>query len=125
MFEPDGANRLRGENLWHLIEEVRYQFFSQSPETNRTRYRQASSARIVTIEVYAGLSFESRVAIVADLMRASEEMVLSRDARDVFAHSDTPQAYITDLVCEVVYQELMRDPEVIMEDESRAAMLKP
>jgi hypothetical protein len=122
MFDPDGANQLRGENLRRLIDEVRHEFFARSAQKIGDGYCQVNSARIVTIEVYVGLSVDAQIAIVTDIMRASDEIVFDRDAEDIFSRSDTPQAHITDLICEVVYQELMDDPQVIMEDESREAL---
>jgi hypothetical protein len=116
MFDPDGPNRLPGENLRHLVDEVRREFFSRGAQ----QYR--DSTRVVAIEVFDGLSVDAQVAIAADLVRADFGMVLDRDVEDIFKASDTPQAIVVDLVCEIVCQELFNDPIVVMENEHREAL---
>ncbi len=122
MCDPDGANQLQGESLRRLVREVRREFFTRGAEEIGDGYRQVNSARVVTIEVYDRLSIDAQIAIAADLMRANEEVVLRRDAEEVFTRSDTARACIADLICEVVYQELMDDPLVMMENENREAL---
>jgi hypothetical protein len=122
MFDPDNASQLQGASLRRFIDEVRCEFFGRLAREVGHAYQQINSARVVTIEVYDALSVDAQAAIAADVVRAKDEIVVVRNAEDVFARSDTPQAYIADLICEVVYQELMDDPSVAMEDESREAL---
>jgi hypothetical protein len=116
LFDPDGANQLPGENLRRLINEVRGEFFSRGARQS------TDSAQVVAIEVYDGLSVDAQVAVAADLLKSDYGTVLDRDVEDIFTASDTPQAIITDLICEIVCQELLCDPLVVMENEGREAM---
>jgi hypothetical protein len=122
MFNPDGANQLQGENLRRLVDEVRREFFARGTQGIRDRPRRISSARVVTIEVYDGLSIDAQAAITADALLANDEIILHGDGGDVFACSDTARAFVADLICEIVCQELMNDPLVVMENDSREAM---
>jgi hypothetical protein len=123
MFDPDGINQLRGGNVRRLVEEVRREFFARNAEEFSHGYQLVNSARVVAIEVYDRLSADAQVAIIADLMQADEQYVLQRNTGDIYARADTAQAHITDLVCELVYDQLMDDPLVVMENESREALL--
>jgi hypothetical protein len=120
MSNPDRAVRPRGEALCRLIDEVRREFFARG--SRHSDPTEDGSVRSVSIEVHDRLSIDAQLAVMADLVRYEAEIVLVRDAEDVFAASDTPRAYLADLTCEIVYQELMSDPVVMMEDESRAAL---
>jgi hypothetical protein len=122
MVDPDNASQLHGASLRRFIDEVRREFFARRAREVGDGYQQINSARVVTIEVYDDLSVDAQAAIAADVVRAKDEIVLIRNPEEVFTRSDTPQAYIADLICEVVYQELMDDPSVVMEDESREAL---
>lgn len=122
MFNPDDANQLQGENLRCLIEEVRREFFARSAQGVEDKPRRDSSARVVSIEVYDGLSINAQVAITADVLLANEEIVLERDGDDIVSCADTARSFIADVVCEIVFQELMNDPLVAMENDSREAM---
>jgi hypothetical protein len=122
MFDPDNASLLHGASLRSFIDEVRCEFFARRAREVGHGYQQVNSTRVVTIEVYDDLSVDAQAAIAADVVRAKDEIVLIRNAEEVFTSSDTPQAYIADLICEVVYQELMDDPSVVIEDESRKAL---
>jgi hypothetical protein len=122
MFNPDGANQLQGENLRRLVNEVRREFFARSAQGIRDRPRRINSARIVATEVYDGLSINAQAAITADVLLANEQIVLERDGVDIVSCADTARSFVADVVCEIVYQELMNDPVVVMEDESREAM---
>jgi hypothetical protein len=122
MWDPDGANHSRGENLQRLVREVRQEFFARDARESGRGYQQINSTRVVTIEVYDRLSVDAQIAVAEDLMRASDEVLLHRSAEEVFSRSDTPQACIADLICELVYQELMDDPLVIMENEARESL---
>lgn len=124
MFNPDRANHLQGKNLRRLIEEVRKEFFARSAgEIDDDGDGQVNFLRVVIIEVYADLSTDARIAVLADVMRATEEIVFDRGAKDIYSRSDTLQAHITDFICEIVYQELMNDPAVMIESENREALL--
>ncbi len=122
MFDPDSANHLKGSNVRCLLEEIRIEFFARGAHEVGDGYRQINSARLVTIDVYDRLSIHAQVAILADLVRDNEQLVPEREAAEIFATADTVRAYVGDLVCEVVHAELMRDPLVAMEDESRETL---
>jgi hypothetical protein len=124
MFDPDGANQPRGDNLRRLVNEVRREFFERGAHEVSDGYWLVNSARVVAIEVYDRLSIEAQIRVVVDLMQTNAQYVLSRDTADIFARSDTTQAHIADLICEVVYEELMKDPLVAMENESREALFR-
>jgi hypothetical protein len=121
-MNPDGPNQLQGEHLRRLVQEARNEFFLRSPRKVGGGYEQINSARIVIVEVYSRLSIDAQVAIVSDVMRASEELVLDRNPDAIFATSDTPQAFITDLLCELIYQQLMDEPLVAFEEAAREAL---
>jgi len=121
-LDPDGANQLQGESLQRLVDEVRSEFFARNALDVGPGYEQVNSARVVAIEVYDRLSVDAQVAIAAELVRANEEVLLEREALEIFTTSDSPRSHIADLICEVVYQELMDDPLVLMENETREAL---
>jgi uncharacterized membrane protein len=123
VFDPDGVNQVQGENLRRLIEEVRRVFFmrSASRQIGET-CSHINSISVVAIEVYEALSTDARLAIVADVMRAAEDVVLERDSEEIVSCSDTARSFIADLLCEIVYQDLMNDPLVMAEEESRQAL---
>jgi hypothetical protein len=118
MFDPSSSS-IEGAHLRRLVDEVRRDFFSRDAMDVGDGYQQVNSARVVTSEVLGQLSIDAQTAIAADLMRAVNETVLQRDADEIFTRADTAQAHITDLICEVVYQELMTDPIVARENKSR------
>jgi hypothetical protein len=115
VFDPDGANQLPGESIRRLVNEVRREFFS------RGEGRSSDSIQVVAIEVYDGLSVDAQATVATDLLQDCD-VVLDRNAEEIFAASDTPQAIIVDLICEVVCHELSGDPLVVMENENREAM---
>jgi hypothetical protein len=115
VFDPDGANQLRGEHVRRLVNEVRREFFARVPSCPE------SSTRVVAIEVLDELSVEAQVAVAGDILREDGSIALKREAEEIFAVSDTPQAVLVDLICEVVCQELLSDPVVLIENEMREA----
>ncbi len=123
MFDPDAVHEFQGESLRRLVEEVRRVFFSRSAaRTISESCRHINSISVVANEVYEGLSIDAQVAIAVDVMRASEDIVLERDSEDIVSSSDTARSFVADLICEIVYQELMNDPLVVAEEESRQAL---
>jgi hypothetical protein len=121
-MNPDGPNHLQGEHLLRLVQQVRNEFFLRAPRDVGNGYEQINSARVVTVEVYGRLSVDAQVAILADVMRSNEELTFDRNPEAIFATSDTPQTFITDLLCELVYQQLMDEPRVAFEEAAREAL---
>jgi hypothetical protein len=119
MSDPDSANLLRADNLQRLVDEVRREFFDRRAREVGTNYEQVNSVRLVTIEVYDRLAAEAQAAIASDIVCSQDEIALVRDPADIFRRSDTPQAHIADLICEIVYQQLLNEPAVAMENEYR------
>jgi hypothetical protein len=123
MFDPDGVQLLQGESLRRLVAEVRHVFFSRSAaRTIGESCRHINSISVVANEVYEGLSIDAQVAIAADVMRATDDIVLERDSQDIVSCSDSARSFVADLICEIVYQQLMNDPLVVAEEESRQAL---
>jgi hypothetical protein len=118
----DAGNQIQGDSLRRLVGEVYREFFDRATRSISGGCLQVNSIRVAAVETYSRLSIDAQVAVVADLMRSTDEIVLERSAIDIFDRSDTPHAHITDLICEVVCQELMNDPVVAMENESREAL---
>ena len=115
----DRPRVIEGGDLRLLIKEVRREFFARAACETFGDTQQINSVRVVAIEVFDGLSVEAQLAVVADLVRVDQEPILHRSTEDIFAASDSPLAFIADLVCEVVWQVLMDDPVVPMENEER------
>lgn len=115
MFDPDSANQLPGEHVRRLVDEVRREFFARVPSCPD------SFTRVVTIEVLDDLSVDAQVAVAGDILREEGSLALKREAEEIFATADTPQAVLVDLICEVVCQELLNDPVVLIENEMREA----
>jgi len=120
MLDPDKATRAEGDHLDRLIQEVKREFFARSASTSfEGGFREANTLRVVAVEVLEGLALEAQIATLSDLFLRNECLVLRRDAADIFVTADSPAGVLTDLVCEVVWQLLIEDPLIQMEDEAR------
>jgi len=112
---------VEGSALVDLILGVRDAFLAGgSPEPQDGE--PMNCVRLVAIDMFDGMSITQQIAVLRDLLDGNAGLVLDRDETDVFAYSDTPAAYMTDLVCEVVRQVLARDPVIRREDERRIGL---
>jgi hypothetical protein len=118
----DVADRMQGENLQRLVKEVHREFAEKRTRRVGDGCVQVVSVRVAAVEAYSRLPTDVQVAVMVDVMRNAHDRVLSRRAADIFSRADTLDAYFTDLICEVVSQELMNDPIVMMENESREVL---
>lgn len=117
-----GYSYVEGADLARFVLEVRNEFVSRLPFGSDDT-RRPNSVRLVAIDLLASKTTDEQLAILRDLIDANHGLVLTReDDRDVFAYSDTPGAYLADLVCEVVCQILGRDPSIRDEDDRRLAL---
>lgn len=109
---------LEGDALAEFIFAVRDGFVT-SEACARDDAHQANSMRLVALDVFEGKSLDERLRVVRDLLASNLELVITRDSREIFAHADTPAAFISDLACEVACQVLARDPAMRAEDGRR------
>lgn len=122
MLELACVTEVEGQSLLALIDAVRRTFLARDPYEQRPSGRRlANSVRLVTVETFDGLSRREQVAVVEDLLFGDQEVEFLRDPQAIFHASDSPASHAVDLVCEVVWQALMREPEIRIEDEIRAA----
>jgi hypothetical protein len=117
-----GCTYVEGVDLADLILEVRSEFFARLPyELDDTR--RPNSVRLVAIDVFEERSIDEQLAVVRDLIDANPAFTVARpEDRDIFAYADTAADYLTDLVCEVVWQVLGRDPSIREEDVRRVQL---
>jgi hypothetical protein len=117
-----GYSYVEGADLARFVLEVRDEFVSRLPFGSDDT-RRPNSVRLVAIDLLVSKTTDEQLAILRDLIDANHGLVLTReDDRDVFEYSDTPGAYVADLVCEVVCQILDRDPSIRDEDDRRLAL---
>ncbi len=106
-----------GAHLVGFALAVREQFLARPPwETGRP-----NSLRLIAIDLFEERSVTERLAVIGDLLERNPRLVLHREEREIFEHSDTPAAYLTDLVCEAVAQILEREQRICAEDRRRLA----
>ena len=110
-----------GSALVDLILKVRDAFLERGRNEGDDG-DQTNCVRLVAIDIFDGMSTPEQLAVLGDLLEGNAGLVLSRDETDIFAYSDTPAAYMADLVCEVVRQVLSRNPGIRSEDELRIAL---
>jgi hypothetical protein len=116
----DDLTYVDGDSLVAFILDVRSRFSagdgSDVPDDH------PDSVHLIAIEIFESLPADKQLAIVRDLLQANPSLLVKREGRDLFAYSDTPAAYLTDLVCEVTWQVLERDPTVSAEHHRRLAL---
>jgi hypothetical protein len=117
-----GAYRyVDGADLQRLILEIRTEFLARLPYGSDDMQR-PNSVRLVAIDIFEGKTADQQLSVLRDLLEVNPGLTIAReDDRDIFEYSDTPAAYLTDLVCEVVCQVLDRDPTIRDEDDRRMA----
>jgi hypothetical protein len=107
-----------GADLVDLILETRDEFIARLPyELDESR--RPNSVRLTAIDVFESKSTSGQLRILRDLFESNPGLIVARSSNAIFAHSDTPASYITDLVCEVVCQVLARDPAIRDENQRR------
>ncbi len=107
-----------GDALIDLIVEVRSRFERDLRDDSDEGPR-LESLHLVAIDVLEGKTTDEQLAVLRDLIDLNPGLRVARDSKGIFANSDTPAAYITDLVCEVVCQVLWRNPALRAEDKRR------
>jgi hypothetical protein len=117
----DSYTYVDGSSLVGLILEVRDEFLARSPFDGRAG-RRPNSVQAVAIDIYGGKQVDARLEVLRDLMERNGDLVLDRVADEMFVYSDTAPTYLTDLVCAVVGQVLLRDPTISTEDARRIAL---
>jgi hypothetical protein len=75
----------------------------------------------VALETFAKKARPDKLKILGDAIDADTDLPIERDATDIFVHASTAGAYLEDLICDIVYQELYKDVAVRAEDISRLA----
>jgi len=115
--------KVEGTALEKLIRAARDDYVScgayeETPEGCRT----PNNLRIIVIERFEAMSALERLSVVDDLLHRNHEVIVIRHQAEVFRDRDTPSTFITDLVCEVVWQALVCDPGLRIEDEIREAL---
>ena len=114
---------ITSENLLRFSEAVRTEYLRRQPYDDYSGgLRQTNTVRVVACQVLEQLPREEQLAVVWDLYTLDSVELLRDDPRDVFEASDSVGNHIFDLACEVVWQMLMRDIEIRVEDEIRTAL---
>jgi hypothetical protein len=108
-----------GAHLTRLILDVRDEFHAR-PGCDDALGRRPNTVRAVALDRYTSRSVNGKLAILRDLVERNADLLLTREPRDVFAHSDGPGTYLADLVREVVAEVLLRDPDIHAKDARRA-----
>jgi hypothetical protein len=114
---------LQGENLRRLTDAVRAEYWRRGPyESYAGGLLQPNTVRVVVCQLLEALGAAAQLAIVEDLYTLDSIELLRDDPREVFAAADSVASHIFDLVCEVVWQTLVADVEIRVEDEIREAL---
>lgn len=112
-----------GLSLQRLVDAVRSEFLNRPGyHQDAEGWKQVNSVRLVAVGVVDELSVEERLDVVGDLLRLNDDRILIRSHEAIFQASDAPETFITDLICEIVWQALMHDVEIRIEDEIRHAL---
>jgi hypothetical protein len=110
-----------GATLGRFLLDVRDEFWKRRPHDGGN-VRRPNSIRLVAIDVLEGKTNGERFSILSELIEANPDLIVAREGnRDIFEYSDTPADYVTDLICEVARQILVRDPTLRSEDDRRLA----
>jgi len=117
---PDSHTYVDGDALVTFILEVRRAFLAERPPVEADEHG-PNSIHLVAIDAFEARCTDDQLAIIKDLLAANSALIVSRRDEDMFQFSDTPAAYLTDLVCEVAYQILARDPSIAAEHHRRLA----
>jgi hypothetical protein len=114
---------VEGVALKRLIQAAREEYVSRRAYEETPRgYRTPNSLRIIIINRFEAMSATERLSVLDDLLHRNHEVILVRHQTEVFRDRDAPSSLIADLVCEIVWQALVCDPELRVEDEIREAL---
>jgi hypothetical protein len=117
------CSQVAGSGLVKMVNAARTAFLARDAyEEDPNGYRQVNALRLVIIETFERTSVNDQLAVLEDLLTLNHELVLMRGQDDICSSPESPQACITDLVCEVVWQALVCEPEIRVEDEIRHAL---
>jgi hypothetical protein len=120
---PSAYSYVDGDHLVAFVCEVRDVFEASRPGGDDDA-RRPNSVRLVAIDLFEGKTITQQLAVLRDLMEVNPGLIVERElGRDIFEYSDTPTAYITDLVCGIVCQILFRDQSVRELDYQRITRL--
>jgi len=118
---PGGAyTSVRGAALASLVHETHSTFLA-GPRATTYDPHLPNSLRLVALESFAKKTKRDKLRVLGDVVDADIDLPIERDASEIFVHASTAGAYIDDLVCELVCQELYKDAAVRVEDASRLA----
>jgi hypothetical protein len=84
--------------------------------------RQVNTIRIVACQVLESLPYDEQLAIIQDLYTLDSVELQRDNPHEIFAASDSIGSYLFDLACEVVWQMLVTNLEIRVEDEIRLAL---
>jgi len=114
---------VEGDSLLDFVESVRFEFRKRdaySSDPNGLRF--INSVRSIAVELFDLLSDDQKVVIVRDLIVGNDEILLLRPFVEVFETAGSPADYITDLICEIVWQVLMEEEDIRHEDKARQSL---
>jgi hypothetical protein len=124
MLDLEAYTEVDGSRLVGFIAAVRAEYLARKPyEELREDFRQVNSVRVVTLELFERLATAEQLGVIEDLLCHNGEVILVRSHAEIFRTADSPGTYIADVVCEVVWQALMREPAIRVEDEIREALV--
>lgn len=110
-------------NLLRFVEAVRTEYWLRQPYDDYSGgLRQTNTVRVVACQILERLPREEQLAVIRDLYELDSVELLRDDPREVFVTSDSIGNHIFDLACEVVWQMLICDIEIRVEDEIRMAL---
>jgi hypothetical protein len=111
------------KNLPRFIEAVRTEYWLRRPYDDYSGgLRQTNTVRVVACQTLERFSREEQLAVIQDLYTLDSVAFIRDDPREVFEASDSVGSHMFDLACEVVWQTLIRDVEIRIEDEIRMAL---
>lgn len=110
-----------GDHLVGFILKVREEFLRRGP-LERGEESRPNSLSLVAIDLFEGTSTDQQLEVLRNLLADNPGLLLTGSVEENFAHSDTAETYIVDLVCGVVRQVLMRDPGIAREEFRRVAL---
>ncbi len=118
-----GYGDLQGENLLRLARAVRREYWRRDPyEAYTGGLRQPNTVRVVACQLLEALPPARQLAIVEELYALDSLELLRDEPGEVYAASDSVRSHIFDLACEVVWQTLVADVRIRVEDEIREAL---
>ena len=118
---PGAYTSVRGTALADLIHETRLTFLA-GPPVAAYDPQLPNSLQLVALETFTKKARPDKLKILGDAIDTDTDVPIEREAVDVFVHASTTGAYLEDLICEIVCQELYKDVAVRVEDSGRRAL---